>query len=422
MSSTVVTSSVPRSLLVAALRHPNCAKLLTGQVIAAFGDRINQTALLSIVVYSMPNTAKYSADILFWAVFPMVVLGLFAAPLLDRWNRQATMITSDVGRAILAAELPLLMHLIHHHYAIYLVVFWMGAFSALFTPSRLAIMPNLMPRELLLPANVLLSQAGTVATLIAMPIAGLIVEKSGYRTSFLINAATYLVSAVCIWRLKPLGLAPAQSSAMRMTDLWDEFRDGLRYIRRTRSVFFYVVLTGLIQSIVAIFFICFLTYCADVVGRALREKVLVTNLLFGAMGVGMAAGAVWTGRFSKVAESFIWPMLMLAGAGLGILALSLVRNPWAAAGVLFAIGFCSVMVLTPLDTFLQKHVPDSLRGRVFAVRGVIWGAAFLFSLQFSKALIHQCGILPSMKLLGMGAILIGLVGAWLGRKWVEDHG
>ncbi|MBI4028567.1 MAG: MFS transporter [Verrucomicrobia bacterium] len=385
-------------------------------MIAAFGDRINQTALLSIVVYTTGNTAKYSADIMFWAVAPAVALGPFAAALIDRWDRQRLMVISNVARSFLAAGLPLLMLQIKHHYAIYAVVFLMGAFATVFTPSRLALMPRLAPDRLMLPANALLSQAGTVATLAAMPVSGYIVERFGRETSFFLNGLTYLAAAAFIWTLRPLpSVAREGHGEGTGHSPLEEIRAGLRYIRNTRAVLFYVIFTGLTQCLVAVFFVCFLSYGADVVGSRVGTRVLVTNLLFGAMGVGMAAGAVWLGRFPKWSERFWWPMVMMVCTGLGMVALSQIYNPWFAAMVLLDIGFCAVMVLVPVDTFLQKNVPDEFRGRVFVVRGALVGIAFLVCLQFSKALLHQLGVLHSLECLGLAAMMVGLASVWIGQ-------
>ena len=168
------------------MRHPNYAKLLTGQVVAAFGDRINQIAILNIVI-GTGHTSKYSADIMFWATLPAVVLGPFAVALIDRWNRRKTMFTSDMARAILVMSIPILMIYIHHHYVIYFLVFLLGIFSALFGACRLAIMPSLIPQNFLMSANAISSQAGNIGTLVAVPLGTGIVSSFGQNTSFLIK-------------------------------------------------------------------------------------------------------------------------------------------------------------------------------------------------------------------------------------------
>ncbi len=417
MDSTASQSSTSPTAFASVLRNPNFQKLLSGQVIAAFGDRINQTALLSIVVYVMGNTAKHSADIMFWAILPTIPLGMFAVALIDRWDRRKTMMASDIARATLALALPLLMYFIHHHYVIYAVVFLSGTFSALFAPCRLAIMPNLVPRQSLLAANAISSQAGTVATLAAMPIGGWIVENLGRNTSFVINAFTYLVSAVFIWYLHPSREHTEVSPVSCEHHPVKDFQDGFRFIRERRPVLFYVIFTGAMNCLVAIFFVCFLSYGVDVLGQTVGG----TNLLFGALGLGMAGGAIWLGRHPAISERFSWPMMMMGCAGIGMLLLSRVYHPWLSAAVLFAIGFCAVMVMVPVDTYLQKHVPDAFRGRVFVARGVLVGLAFLLSLQFSKAIIFHLGALQTLQILGAASMLLGFMSILAGRRWVEKH-
>ncbi|MFZ4693868.1 MAG: MFS transporter [Verrucomicrobiia bacterium] len=412
MDSGISLDRLRRSVLIETISIPNYARLLAGQVIAAFGDRINQTALLAIVVYvSTGNTAKYSADIIFFGVLPYVALGPFAMSLVDRMDRRRTMVGADLARALLAAVFPLVFYWVPHHYIVYILVFLMGACGAVFTPCRMALMPSLVPTGRLLPANAIASQAGVVATLATMPIAGWIVENLGRNSSFLINATTYLVSAVFLLRLVLPRRGEGVTRAPRPRPVRD-LRLGLGYLGRHREVASSVLAFSLMQGLVAVFFVAFLSYGVDVLGQTVGG----VNLLFGAIGLGMGAGAVWMGSRPAHFEGALWPLLMMVGAGAGMWVLSLVFNPWLAAPVLFAIGGCAVTVLTPMDTFLQRAVPDRFRGRVFAVRGILVGSAFLFSLQFSKAILRQLGTLTTFRTLAVASVVAGILFALIQRR------
>lgn len=402
------TTNAPSSGFRETLRHPDFARLLAATFIAAFGDRINQIALLSYA-FAKGNISKYTADIMFWALMPSVVLGPFTVALMDRWDRQRTMFISDVARAGLVLSLPVLLLFIKHHYVVYAVVFFVGIFSAFFSPSRMAIMPNLLPRGLLMPANAMVGQAGTVATLLGVPIGGWIVDQFGRNPSFVVNSATYLVSALLVLSLNS---RRAEEPAHPPMHPVDDLLNGVRFIRGHRPILFYVVFFGMIQCVVAVFIVAFFEYG----GKVLMLSETGTSWLFGAMGVGMAAGAVWMVRHDWIGEWLAWPMFMLMGTGADMLILSRVHHPWAAALVLAVTGACAVMVLVPMDTYLQKHVGDEFRGRVFAARGVLVGIAFLVSLQFSKAFIKQLGVVGTLQLLGVAAILLGVVGLVLGRS------
>ena len=405
------------SVFAAVLRDANCAKLLSSQVLAALGDRINQIAIFSIIIDQLKNTAKYSADILFWAVLPSVALGPFTLALVDRWNRQRTMIASDLARAILVASLPLLIIFVQHHYIIYAVVFWVGAFTAIFNPCRLAILPNLVSSKLLMPANVISSQAGVIASVVVMPIGAYLVGSLGKNVCFLINAVTYGISAFLIWRLRVNPAFDDPTKPRETRHPVKELQTGLLYIWRTRPVLVYVVFFALIQFLVGIFFICFLSYTVDVLGL----ELLGPALLFVVLSFGMAAGALVLGRSSVEKGGYLLPMIAAAASGAVMLVLSRIHTPLLAGGALFGLGLCVVMILTPLDTFLQKNVPDHLRGRVFAARGIFWGALFLVSLQLSKGIIHQLGTLRGLQLTGIAAVVIGLTGAWIGRRiWANE--
>jgi MFS family permease len=427
------TESPPtRSLLLATFRDANFRKLLTGQVISVLGDRINQTALLGIVLIkagidpsqsvsqssavTAARVAKYSADILFWAVLPAVVFAPFALALVDRWNRQRTMIVSDLSRALLVACLPLFFALIQHHYVVYTVVFLVWSFSTVFAPCRMAILPNLLPRHLLLPANAIFSQAVNIATLVGMIAGGSIVKYLGCTVGFLTNAVTYVISAVFIWSLHPSLCEGSKEETRPPSHPAADFHEGLLYAWKTRPVLFQIVFFGLVQGLVAIFFVGFLSYSTNI----LRQTVQGTPLLFAAIGIGMAGGAIFLGHSPMLEKIRVLPMIMMACAGVGILVLGFVTHTALAACVLVSIGFAAIIVFISADTYLQKHVPDQVRGRVFTVRGFLVGLAFLFSLQFSKAVIFHLGVLQTFRWIGLASILLSLVAAWIGSRLLRD--
>jgi MFS transporter, DHA3 family, macrolide efflux protein len=395
------------SELIATLRNPNYAKLLSGQVIAAFGDRINQTAILSIIINKLGSPGKYSADIMFWAILPAVVLGLFAIALIDRWNRQKVMIISDVGRALLVLSLPVLLVTIHHHYVIYSIVFLVGVFSAIFAPCRLAIMPNIMPQKLLMSANAVSSQAGTIGSLAIMPVAAWMIAKWGQNVCFGINAVTFLVSACFVWSLR---VQPSEEAAPKQKPHpIEDFQTGLRYIWNSKPILFYVIFFALIQALVALFFPIFFEYTVQILGET--EKGAVN--LFLAVAVGMISGGIALTVLHKIREHFFLPMFMMIAAGLNLIFLSRIYETWKAAGLLFGVGASAIMIMVPLDTYLQKHVPDQLRGRVFTARGVLVGIVMLVCLQLSKALIFRLGALGALHWLGVGACLCAIMSALL---------
>jgi MFS family permease len=352
-----------------------------------------------------------------------VILGPFAIAMIDRWNRQKTMIVSDLCRAVLVSLFPLFLIYEGHHYVVYTLVFFIGTFSALFAPSRLAIMPALVPGILLLSANAIASQAGTVASLIAMPIGERIIHFVGVKAAFWINVATYLISAFFIWRLRPTITDAEAERLQKVHHPVQDLKLGLKYTVHNQPVLFYVLFTVFTQAMVAIFFVTFLEYGSTIFRPAdlplgvpvpeeqTRSMLRGTMMLFGALALGMVCAALWLGRFARIAEKFLFPSWMMCLAGLAIAVLGKVSNPWIAGVAIFVVGLPALATMAPVDTFLQKRVPEEIRGRVFAVRGVLVGMVFLFWLQLSKALVNQFGVFKVFFWLGIGALIFGILSA-----------
>jgi MFS transporter, DHA3 family, macrolide efflux protein len=402
-----------KSMFITTVRNANFSKLVTAQIISAIGDRINYAALLGFVVYMWGETAKHTANIMFWNTLPRPLVALFAAAMIDRWNRKNTLITSDVARAGVVALIPVALLVSNHYYSVYAMVFVVGVFSAIFVPARQAIMPNLVPSEMLMAANAMTSQAGMIFGLLSMVVAGWLVENLGVNSSFMINAVTYLASAWFLWQLKPSGSPVPAAKAAASAPIDDrpkaglnraatDFKDGLTYILSHRAVCAFIIFSSVIYFLMGFFAVSFFTYTVDILGQTVGG----THLLFAILGVGMVVGAAILISKSSRELHFLLPVVMLMAAGVSLWVLSVVFDPWQAAPVLFCIGFCAVMVQVPIDTFIQRNVPDELRGRAFAVKSFFESASFLISLQFSKAFIYHLGVLGVLK--GMGILAIGI--------------
>jgi MFS family permease len=351
-----------------------------GQVISEIGDHFNTIAVFSLALRHT-GSGKVVGGVLLARGLAVVTAGPLAGVLLDRADRKQLMIGSDLARFVVA--LAFCFCLVYPHaWLLYLMSALLMFASPFFTTGRASILPSIASKEELHTANALTQTTQWTTLAVGTMLGGTSVMQFGYATGFILNAASFLASAVCISRLHlPGGFRPKVEALteQRVLRPWHEYREGLRYVR----------------SVPLIFGLC-LIHVGWATGGGAAQLLfsLFGELVFqkGAMGIGAiwscaAIGLIIGGAIAHRYEgrltfsSYKWTLsicYLLHGAA--YVAFSQMRHFWAA--LLFialsraAVGLTSVLNMTRL----LRHVPDQFRGRVFStIESLTWGT-MMFSM------------------------------------------
>jgi len=343
------------------------AFLWTGEAVSLIGDGI-YTLAVAWQVYTLSNTPTALAMVgLAWTL-PQVLLVLTSGTLSDRLDRRRLMIAGDVIRLIaistvgvlsLKGELtiPLMVGLV----AVY------GVGQALFGPAFSAIIPSIVPPDLLVEANSLGQFVRPIAmTLIGPLLGGLLVGSVGAGWAFIADGVTFAFSALMIllMRVRRPEREPGEGSS-----LWAETKEGIRYVRRQTWLW-----VAMVAALVSLF--CawgpWETLVPFVVKNDLHGSALDLGLVFGAGGVASVLAAVVMGQIGALPRKAVtvlyvsWAIGMFMTAGFGV-----VQTIWQAMAVAFvAEGSISVLVIVWF-TLVQRLVPSELLGRVFSLDWMI---------------------------------------------------
>src|SRR3984893_11942168 len=199
-----------------------------GQAVSYFGDMMNTTGL-AIMLLVITHSASVIALGLIAKAVPTILFGLVAGPIVDRFNRQRVMICADVARAILTVTIPFLA--LTWLPGVFIAVFLVATASTLFNPAKQAILPNLVPAEFLVKANSLVSSSEKTMELLGYSLAGLIAAIASWQPLFIVDAATFIVSAVTL-----LGVADRGRIQARSMRLLDDIKEGSRFVLRNRTL------------------------------------------------------------------------------------------------------------------------------------------------------------------------------------------
>jgi DHA3 family macrolide efflux protein-like MFS transporter len=180
----------------------NFFALWAGQIVSEFGDRLNQMALIALVYSKSPGSVMAMANLFFFVLIPVFVVGPVAGAYVDRWDRKIVMIVSDVLRGVLVLLIPLFV-VLDMMIPIYMIVFLIFSTTRFFLPSKLAIIPAIVSEEKILIANSLSNTTRMIATILGFAIAGFIIKWIGYMWGFYLDSASYFISAGMIALITP---------------------------------------------------------------------------------------------------------------------------------------------------------------------------------------------------------------------------
>src|SRR3954471_5301571 len=215
--------------------------LLAGQVISELGNWFNFIAGLGLVRL-VSDASPTVAGILFACrLIPFAFASPIAGTFVDRFSRRQVMIATDLGRVAIALAF-LLVTSKEDLWIAYLATVLLSIFGAFFEGAKNAATPNLTGKDGLLAGTALMFSSRFLLMAIGSALGGWAAAAFGYKVAFLINAASFLVSAYTVW-LIPEEATRDELSADRMSgkakreSFMTELREGLNYTITNRFAF-----------------------------------------------------------------------------------------------------------------------------------------------------------------------------------------
>jgi len=373
------------------LRNPNFRRLWLGQTVSFIGDYFHFLAI-PILVERLTGSALLVGVSLISSALPMLLLGPIAGVFVDRWNRKKTMIVADVLRALLV--LPcLLVQTPEQIWVFYVVGFLMSCVSRFFFPSQAALLPRIIgDSDDLLAANGLMQVSEMVMLVLGPALAGFTIALWGPSVAFLVDSASFVVSAILIATMyvapPPLDLLGRPRAQHNVGAVWKEMRVGVEYLFRSRTMVGVLITLGIVQLGVGAINVVFVPYLQRIFQAGPEGLGIVDS----AQGIGMIVGGLLlgllVGRLRKttvIGGALIFIGLALAGMGL------------APTFIFIVICSCALgLALTPaqsvLITLIQLAVPDDKRGRVGSAMNALSTAARLISMAVAATLSEAIGL------------------------------
>lgn len=356
------------------------------------GDRVTELALPLIAVVTLA-VSPTQVGLLTAAVWAPNLLALMVGTWVDTVaHKRWLLVAADLLRAAVLVSLPLAHWFgkvtLGHLFAVALLA---GAGQVLHSSAYPPFFVSLVPRSQYVEANSLLSTSRSMSFVAGPPLGGLLVQVLTAPVAVLVDAVTFVISALVISRIPPAAVPPADASSQPLAA---RVREGLAYVRRnpylraglgcatTVNLF-----TFMAQALVVLF-----------ASRTLGLSPGAIGLVFGIGAVGGVVGAVLAPRLAG--RYGVGRMIMVGAvlfpAPLAVIAVA--DGPqWVAVTVLATgelLSSAGVMLLdVNLNSLQTAVIGDHVRSRVAGVYGTV-----------------NYGVRP------LGAVLGGLLGDFIGLR------
>lgn len=281
--------------ILRSLQHRPFALLWIGQAVSGLGDSLYRVALAWWVL-ERTGSATAVGGILVCSFAPTVLFTLLGGVAVDRFRRPAVMLASDLLRvgvtstiAVLAAGRTFQL------WQVYAASLLFGTFGAFFQPAYTAVIPEITPRDALPSANALTGLAQQFAGIVGPGPGAAIVARWGTATAFGLDALSFLWSATCLAPL--LGRASPPRRGRAQTAILADLREGNRFVITVPWLWVTIVFASLVNISYSGPWSVALPF---LVKEHMHASIGSLGLVYSALSLGFALGAVWLGRAARL--------------------------------------------------------------------------------------------------------------------------
>jgi len=344
--------------------NPDFLNLWAGQSLAVLGSQFGALAFPLVAIMVLDVTPGELGLIYGVGGLPWLLFGLFVGVGIDRFPRRPILIAADVARGLLIGWIPVAAFLgVLTIGQLYVVIFLVGTCSVLFETAYQSFLPSVVAREELVDASGKLAATESVTSVAGPSIAGVVIQVTTAPVGLIVDAFSYLASAISIARIMDRETPP--SKTITQPNMLASLRQGFFYLWNLRIVRAFMLSNAtfmlfftVVQSVVFIFY-----------ARELDLNAGIIGVIFAIGNAGSLAGAALASRIG--ARSGPGPSILLGSA---LRATGTAAIPLAAIVPTLAIPILIIAQLVQAfgwsiwsvhqGSTRQMLVADEIRGRV----------------------------------------------------------
>jgi MFS family permease len=350
------------------LRNYQFLALWLAQILAQLVDKILLVLLIAIATstdykdYPIPVNTRESL-IMIATTLPAIFFGSIAGIFVDMHPKRQVMIWCNVLRGILVLVIPFAPKAL---LLLLLITFLISTLTQAFAPAEQSAIPLLVPESGLMPANALFTMTMMTSLIVGYAIGSpLLTGLEVWFPSFkefsreLLLGGMYLLSGIVLFIIPEREVVHPKADGF---SFWGDLVDGFKYVRQNKliagAMIQLFVLYGILSALMKL---------------SMNLTELVTNsradfgFLIAATGIGLAIGALILGQYGDRFAHRPLPLVGFVGMAFALVMYAFVSTLWMSLLISGFLGFHGALIAIPMQTAIQKHTPENMRGKVFGL-------------------------------------------------------
>ena len=350
-----------RNRLLSPLRHRDFRLFWTGLLLSSIGSQFTQVAM-AWQIYELTNSPLQIGLLGLVRAVPQMIILLFGGLLADAMNRRKLMMVTQGSLFFVSGSLALLsLSGRVTPLALYGVTVFLALFSSLESPSRQAIVTNLVPAEDLARALAISSTQRQIATIAGPSIAGLVLAFAGPGVCYAVDAISWLIM---LGALAFIRTQLPERGGWRTITL-ESLRAGFHFVWGHAVIFPFLMMDfganifGTVRSLYPI-------YARDILAVGPRGL----GILYAASAAGALLGAVGFSLWGPIRRAGRWILFGVAVYGSCLLLFASSHVFWLSILLLIGSGVGDTISAILRSTINQLSTPDDLRGRMASINSI----------------------------------------------------
>lgn len=362
------------------------------------------------LMYRLTESSLMLGLAAFFALFPVLILGLWSGVIADHTNRHKLLIaahTAGMLQASFLAWLTLTGRIEPWHILILSAI--LGVIHALEMPARHSFLTDMVDRQDFANAIALNSSAFNLARFLGPAIAGMLIAKVGEGPIFLLNAISFLAVIFCLILMRLVPSKPIKSNATLITKI----KEGLSFAWATLSIRHSLMLLSVFSIVGTSLTVLMPVFTKEV----FLSGSSTLGLLLGSMGGGAIIAAFLMAYRSQSRDLGRRIGIAAFISGLCLIVFTLTKSLWIAVPILILAGFCQTLLAASTNTLIQLLVPDNMRGRVMSVFSTIFIGFMPIGSLSSGYIAEYLGASLSVLLYGVCSVVAAIIYLVKKQQW-----
>lgn len=358
------------------LRDRNFLRLWIGETVSILGTTISDFAIAIVAVVMLQATPAQIGLLRALGEAPAIVLGLFVGVWVDRIRRRRLLVTLDLLAALAVASIPIayVLGVLSLGQLFVLAAVW-GVLGTFWAPAWGAFLPTVVERDRLVDANSKLTLSMSATGVVGPGLAGFLVQVLTAPVAMVVDAASFVISAVCVGRVQTREATTLIEEEDR-APLRERIGEGLRvafFDPMQRAV---TAPLAMLEFVNALSFAVYTIFVLEVV----HLQPAALGAILAIASLGFLAGSAVAPRLERRARAGRAAILGLGLVGLSPFTMVLAsrQHPLWLNLVFLGIpgivgGFGGIIQWVMLSSIRQAITPEHVLGRVYASVGVLGG-------------------------------------------------